>query len=187
MALLPTGILEKKKHMEPRSAYAAEAERLKRDYIEARVLSATPVEVVAMLFEVAIAGLLEAIAHLKAGERQARSRAITRAEQAVQELIFALNHSVDPRFSRRAEGLYRYALARMVAGHARESEREFREALAVLTPLEKAWGVLKVRITEGPKESAPEAPEAAREDRPAVNPYSAYQQEPVTPGRDWSC
>lgn len=174
--------------MDQRSAYARDAERMRKEYVESRVASAHPVEVVAMLFEVAMASLNDAIGCLKTGDRFARSGAVTRAEQAIQELIFALDHSVSAKFSRTAEDLYRYILARIVAGHARESEREFRDALAVLTPLAGAWAEVKRRLTEDPQRAADAPAENEKEAQAVRDPYAAYRQSPTTtPGRDWSC
>jgi flagellin-specific chaperone FliS len=165
--------------------YAAEAERMRKEYVESRILSAHPVEIVAGLYEAAVTSLNEAIGHLRAGDRLARSRAITRAEHAVQELWFALDHSVNPAFSRRSADLYQYALGRMVAGHARESEREFQEALSVLTPLAGAWAEVKTRVTPEPKQAEETAVESERQ--AGSDPYAAYRQDGgAVTGRDWS-
>jgi flagellar protein FliS len=161
-------------------------ERLRRDYLESRVLSAHPVEIVSMLFDVAIESLKEAIGHLKTQDRMARSRAATRAEQAIQELLVALDHSVNAPFTHTSADLYRYALGRIVAGHARESEAAFQEALIVLKPLQSAWADLKSRLCEEPKAVVEEVP--AEEPRHTViDPYAAYRQTAATTvSRDWS-
>jgi flagellar protein FliS len=186
-ALLCAEILEK------RGALTMElttTERFRRDYVETRILSAHPVEIVAMLYEVAIESLNEAIGHLKTGDRRARSKAVTRAEEAIQELLFALDHSVFPSFSRTTAGLYQYALSRMVAGHAKESEAAFQEALTVLKPLGSAWAEVKTQICNEPK--AAEAPAVEHPQAPDSevfsDPYSAYRQSAgASLSRDWSC
>jgi flagellar biosynthetic protein FliS len=166
------------------------AQRLRKDYLESRILSAHPVEIVAMLYEVAIDSLNEAIGHLKTCDRFARSRAVTRAEQAIQELLIALDHSVNAPFSRTSEDLYRYTLSRIVAGHAQESEAAFQEALTILKPLASAWADLKARLCEEPKAAA-EAPteQPSNAGTESVNdPYEAYRQNPAAAAsRDWSC
>lgn len=163
-------------------------ERLRKDYLESRILSAHPVEIVAMLYEVAIDSLNDAIAQLRARDRFARSRAVTRAEQAIQELLIALDHSVNAQFSQTSADLYRYALGRIVAGHAHESERAFQEALTVLRPLAGAWADLKARLVDEPAEKAEEtAVEEPRVSESASDPYAAYRQTTVAASRDWSC
>jgi flagellar secretion chaperone FliS len=179
--------------MDGKRGYEVETERMRKEYAESRLLSAHPVEVIAMLYEIAIAGLQEAIGHLRSGDRFARSRAITRAEQAVQELLFALDHSKGAEFSRTSAGLYHYALKRMVAGHAKQSEAEFEEALRVLKPLARAWTELKTRTIfenktgelKGSAESPVEA-EAGEEREEVRNPYAAYREGSATSAREWS-
>jgi flagellar biosynthetic protein FliS len=164
-------------------------ELLRRGYFEQRILSAHPVEIVALLFRVAIESLHEAVQHLKSGDRFARSSSITRAEHAIQELLFSLDHSVYPSFSRTASGLYRYALDRIVAGHAQESEKAFQDALAVLDPLSKAWEDVRARICEDPG-AGPQEEEAPAEPprESAKGPHSAYLGTQIPLGsRDWSC
>lgn len=160
-------------------------QQLRREYVENRIRSAQPVEIVAMLFEIAIESVKTAIADLKTNDRFARSRAVTRAEQAIHELVISLDHSVDPSFSRTSAGLYRYALDRVVAGHASESEQEFQEALAVLQPLGSAWTDLTTRLYSEPSTQDTDPEQTAE---PAPNdPYGAYRQNTATVGsRDWS-
>jgi flagellar secretion chaperone FliS len=176
--------------MDGKRGYEVETERMRKEYAESRLLSAHPVEVIAMLYEIAIAALQEAIGHLRSGDRFARSRAITRAEQAVQELLFALDHSKGEEFSRTSAGLYHYALKRMVAGHAKQSEAEFEEALRVLKPLARAWTELKTRtVYEKASERGVESPveaEAGETREEVRNPYAAYRQDPVAAAREWS-
>ena len=162
-------------------------QQLQREYIESRILSAHPVEIVAMLFQVAMDSLRESITHLKSGDRFARARSVTRAEQAIHELLAALDHSVNAQFSQTSSDLYRYVLNRIVAGHAEESQEAFEEAMSVLQPLAAAWGDLKARILQEPEAKQPE-PEAAPEPAPQANdPYAAYRQD-LRPksSRDWS-
>ena len=111
------------------------AQRAHRDYVENRIETAHPVEIVHLLYRVAIDSLNEAVAHLKSGDHFARANAVTRAELAVDELILSLDHSVDAPFTRTLSDLYGYVLRQTVAGHAKKSEQAFREALAVLTTL----------------------------------------------------
>lgn len=164
-------------------------ERIRRDYFEERIRSAHPVEIVALLFRVAIESLHEAVQRLKSGDRFGRSSSITRAEHAIQELLFSLDHSVYPSFSRTASGLYRYALDRIVAGHAQESEKAFQDALAVLDPLSKAWEDVRARICDDPGARPQEAEASAEPPREgAKDPYSAYLRTQTPLGsRDWSC
>jgi flagellar biosynthetic protein FliS len=164
-------------------------QRMKREYLESRVRSAHPVEIVAMLYQAAIDNLNAAIEHLSTHDRFARSAAVTRAEEAVQELLVALDHSVNAPFTYTLANLYRYVVQRIVAGHAQESEKAFREALSVLTTLAAAWREVKAKTCDAPPAEQSAAAAPPEEPRPLVNdPYAAYRQNSGTVvARDWNC
>src|SRR5579864_5444211 len=98
-----------------------------RDYLESQILSSSPTEVVQKLYQVAIDNTHAAIRYLKAGEALPRARAVTKAEEAVDELLIALDHSVGAQFTRTLADLYRYVLHQLVLGHARQSEQADRK------------------------------------------------------------
>jgi flagellar biosynthetic protein FliS len=162
-------------------------QRLQREYVESRILSAHPVELVAMLFAVATENLRNAIEYLKSGERIARSRAVTRAEQAIHELLISLDYSVNPPFAQRTAALYRYAVGRIIAGHAEESQEAFEEALAVLEPVAAAWSDVKTRMCAEPAGEGADQDESRMPDAVVNDPYAAYRGSPaVATSRDWS-
>ncbi len=169
-------------------------EQAQRRYMEGKLFSSHPAEIVHMFYQVAIDNLNAAIAHLKSGEAFARATAVSKAEEAVGELVLSLDHSVNASFTHTLAELYAYAMQRIVEGHAKQSERAFREALSILTTLADTWAEVKRRVCEEMKaaDAAMDAvPETAEpEPRARVNdPYAAYSQNlPVAAGsRDWSC
>lgn len=157
-----------------------------RDYLESRILTAHPVEIVEMLYQVAIDSLHLAIAELKAGDRFARSAAVTRAQEAVHELSVSLDHSVNAPFTQTLAGLYAYVLKQIMMGHSRESERDFQDALSILTTLSGTWAEVKQRVIQ-PVQPV-EEPAEEMETVPAhfVSPY-AEQMPMEGQSRDWSC
>lgn len=162
--------------------------RLQREYLENRVRSAHPVEIVTMLYQVAIDSLAAAIEHLKTGDNLARSREITRAEEAVHELLAALDHSVNVKFTHTLASLYRYCLERMVVGHAQRSADALREASSVLSTLAVAWREVKERVCESPQaEDAPDEP--AGEPRQIINHRNSRYglDQELAGSRGWSC
>jgi flagellin-specific chaperone FliS len=137
-----------------------------------------------------------AIAHLKNGDAFARASAVTKAEIAVDELLLALDHSVGAPFTRTLASLYDYILQQIIQGHARKSEKAFREALSILTTLSDAWAEVKAKVlAEVP--SAAATPQAMVEEAPepvaqseASDPGAAYRwgsPAPAALSRDWSC
>lgn len=168
----------------------------RHDYLENQVLSSSPTEIVQKLYQVAIDNVQAAIRALKDGEALPRARAVTKAEEAVDELLLALDHSVGAQFTRTLADLYRYILHQLVLGHARQSEQAFRDALTILESLADTWSQVRSKLNaEAEAASGAAASLAGSEpaqasiesDRRASDPYAAYSGgSPVTPGRDWS-
>src|SRR5512141_637966 len=125
------------------------AQQAHRDYLENRVFSAHPVERVQMLYQVAIESVNTAIARFKDGDIFARGRAVTKAHEAVDELILALDHSVGANFTHTLAELYGYVQRQLVAGHSQKSEEAFQKALSVLTTLADAWKEVVARTCGG--------------------------------------
>jgi flagellin-specific chaperone FliS len=120
-----------------------------RDYLESRVLSASPVVITEMLYQLAISSLESTIRHLKIGDDAALSTESSRALGAVSELARSLDHSVGAKFSLALADLYAYTQHQIQQGQAAKSERPFRNALAVLRPLLEGWsGVCKAEAAK---------------------------------------
>jgi flagellar protein FliS len=166
-----------------------------KDYLESRVLSAHPVEVVYMLYEVAIDNVKTAINHLKAGDIMARGQALNKAQDAVQELTLSLDHSVNAPFVATMADLYGFVRRRLLTGHSQQAEQPMQEALSVLTTLFEAWTEVKARVCGDGRTAVAEGPPATRQEQPrepqvaASQPYAAYAAIPrgAVTSRDWSC
>ena len=162
------------------------AQQAHRDYIENRVFSAHPVERVQMLYDVAIASVNTAIARFKDGDIFARGRAVTKAHEAVDELILALDHSVGASFTHTLADLYGYVQRQLVAGHSQKSEEAFNNALSVLSTLADAWKEVVVRTCGSSATHAEPTPESPAAIRPSNSAYDGAPQLVSTSSRDWS-
>jgi flagellar secretion chaperone FliS len=162
------------------------AQQAHRDYVENRVFSAHPVERVQMLYDVAIASVNTAIARFKDGDIFARGRAVTKAHEAVDELILALDHSVGASFTHTLAELYGYVQRQLVAGHSQKSEEAFHQALSVLTTLADAWKEVVIRTCGSGATHAESAPEAPAEIRQSQSAYDGAPHLVSTSSRDWS-
>jgi len=114
-------------------------QQAQRDYLESRVLSAQPAELVEMLYQVAIQSLKKAIGHLRTGDALARAGEISRAQEAVNELMAALDHSVGASFTQTLASLYAYVQQQILKGHAGKSEEALHRAMEILTTLHEGW------------------------------------------------
>jgi flagellar secretion chaperone FliS len=160
-----------------------------RGYTESRILSAHPVEIVHLLYRVAIDNLQIAVACLKTSDIPGRSRAVTKAQEAVQELMVALDRAASPSISRNLAELYDYVLRQIIEGHTRRSEKAFEDALRVLKILSEGWSGVKANVMGGADAESSSVPEEQTEAEPRKEVsrlYAEPAQDPET-ARDWSC
>jgi flagellar protein FliS len=112
-------------------------------YLESRILSADPIELVNLLYQACTAAVRDARHHLANGEILARSRAITRASEVLIELTTALDHEHGGEISQRLAQLYDYMLRRLTEANFQQSDAPLAEVLGLLSTLGEAWDGLK--------------------------------------------
>lgn len=167
-------------------------QQAQRDYLESRVLSAQPAELVEMLYQIAIQSLKKAIAYLKSGDALARAGEISRAQEAVNELMTALDHSVGASFTQTLASLYAYIQQQILKGHAGKSEEALERAINLLTTLQEGWSGVCTELAKTNQPAAPSTPHVEPEqlkEQPvgAGDRSGDYYQETVTvTSRDWS-
>jgi flagellar protein FliS len=167
-------------------------QQAQREYLESRILSAQPAELVEMLYQVSIQSLKKAIGYLKSGDAMARSREVTRAQDAVNELMAALDHSVGASFTQTLAALYAYIQQEILKGHTGPTEEAFHRAIGLLTTLQEGWQGVCADLANLNRAVAdpvqPGGPGHAEE--PSVDSNEAsekyYQEAVPVPSRDWS-
>lgn len=107
-------------------------------YLEDRVLSASPMELVRMLYEGAIESVGQARQSLLAGDIGGRARAISKAQAIVGELAQSLQPG-SPELERNLRRLYDYVLSQLLEANAMQTEGPLVDAERVLTVLLDAW------------------------------------------------
>ena len=116
---------------------------MKRDpYVEGRVLSADPIELIHIIYQHALDMVAEARRFLATGDIAARSKAVCRALEAIAELEGSLNHAQGGDFSRNCARLYQYIRMRLTAGNVNQDDAPLAEVERLLRTLEEAWGAL---------------------------------------------
>lgn len=108
-------------------------------FLEQKVLSASPLELVCLLYDGGVEAVAQAQRHLENGDILARGRAVTRAQGILLELLNSLNGSVDADLSRRLALLYDYMLRKLEEGHREQSPAAFSEVEQLLRNLQESW------------------------------------------------
>ena len=134
-------------------------------YLETRVLAADPIELVRILYRVAIDRVRETRDHLERGDIAARAKSMSVASQAIAELAAALDHESGGEMSRRLASLYDYMQGRLVDANYHQRAEPLNEVLGLLSTLLEAWQ--QVRPERPPQPTPPAAQPYMMEDRPA--------------------
>jgi len=108
-------------------------------YLEGRILAADPLELVCILYRSALESVREARNQLANGDIAARSKAISRAAEAVMELNSSLNHEAGGEMSRRLCALYEYIQGRLFQANFEQDEGPLIEVAGLLATLLEAW------------------------------------------------
>jgi len=108
-------------------------------YVESSVLTATPLELVGMLYRCAIDALGDARRCLASGDIPSRVAPVNRAFDAVNELSLSLDVEQGGEVARNLADLYAYISHLIILGHADQSDDRFAEAARLLSTLAGAW------------------------------------------------
>jgi len=123
-------------------------------YLEGRILSASPLGLIRLLYQGAAGAVREARRHLAAGEIRQRSRAITKACDILVELEQALDYARGGEISRRLGELYFYMQQRLTEANFRQTDAPLAEVLGLLAPLLEAWDALSAQEPGQPAATA---------------------------------
>jgi len=133
-------------------------------YREIEIKTATPTELVVLLYDAAIAGLREARRHLQAGNIANRARCINKVTAILSELQANLNFEAGGEIARSLDRLYNYIRDRIFQANAKQDEAPLMEAIKLMDDLRSAW--IEVARTEaankGPKTAADQAATVAQ-------------------------
>ena len=124
-------------------------------YLESRVFSADPIELVRLMYQATTAALRQARQHLAEGDIAARSRSISKACEILIELETSLDHGRGGDISRRLAQLYDYLRGRLFEANMKQSDEPLAEVLGLLSTLSEAWdGVQNQTRPEPPAANA---------------------------------
>jgi|SRR5215472_1533918 len=108
-------------------------------YEENRILNASPIELVRILYRAAIRAVENARENLRSGQIAARSKEISKAQEILIELAASLDRSQGQEFSERLLALYDYMQLRLVEANSQQKDGPLVEVGRLLGTLEEAW------------------------------------------------
>jgi flagellar protein FliS len=118
-------------------------------YLVERVATATPAELVGMLYDKAVLSLKRAQHFLGAGEFEKANARIVNASDIVLELRSNLNPAAGE-LTTRLDALYAWVTHRLLVAGSRRDASAVQEALDVLVPIQTAWRESVVKKSSAP-------------------------------------
>lgn len=129
-------------------------------YQTQQIMTASPAQLVAMLFEKAISCLNEAIRAIEAGDIQARWKANSRAMEIINHLLTTLDMDKGGDIAKNLDQIYRFMLARLPEVDMNNNPAPARDVIGLLEPLRRSWQA--VANQGNPKQAtAPSRPDEA--------------------------
>lgn len=117
-------------------------------YFEQMILSASPMELVRLMYDQAILSVRDARRHLSQKKITERSKAIMRAYGLVAELLTSLNEEQAPQLSAGLRSLYLYIQGLLLQANCEQTDQPLAEAQALLGTLSEAWKQVPDRRAE---------------------------------------
>jgi flagellar secretion chaperone FliS len=151
--------------------------------LEARVLSATPLELVVILYDEAINAVRAARAHLASKNIHARGRAVSKAVSILLELSRSLNFEAGGELSKRLSGVYKFMRSSLLEANYHQTDDGLATTERLLVSLREAWFAVSAEPS-----SASAAPSVAAETAATAAPTLPWGVigETMSTSRCWS-
>lgn len=117
-----------------------------RKYMENRILSADPVELVQIMLDGAMQWVSKAQGHARTGDRLRRDAAVSRAFEFVSELRLSLNRADGGAIGESLGELYGFMQRRLLAALNGESDTALAEVRRILSALLEGWQGVKAGV-----------------------------------------
>lgn len=156
-----------------------------KEYLAIRISTASPMELVRILYEGAVQSVQEAIRALHSGDILARGQAINKAIEILAELRVSLRRDIEEQYSNTLAELYGYIQHQLIRAHSEQSESLLQEAARLLTTLLEGWSGAMEKSSVAQKASA--AGDIGQVADPVIvrNPYSLESPGLRLESRSW--
>jgi flagellar protein FliS len=117
--------------------------------LETRIFSATPIELVRMLYKAAIEEVQTARQHLKRGETAERGRSVVKTIAILAELNGSLDHNKGGELSTQLAAMYDYLQRTLLDANFRQTDDGLAAVETLLKTLDEAWSTLNAPRISG--------------------------------------
>ena len=114
-------------------------------YASAQVNSASPEQILVLLYDAALRDLKEAMAALQANDRARKAKALDHAVKVVTELANSVRPDKSPEIAENLSSLYDFMIDRMIRSNAQNQDLDLQVVYNLLGELRSAW-VEAIRI-----------------------------------------
>jgi flagellar protein FliS len=121
-------------------------------------MSASPVELIRLLYQRAISSVRDAREHLAARRIAERCSAINKAYLVIVELSTSLRVDEAPQLAAKLGGLYAYMQRRLLEANLKQADEPLAEVLSLLMTLAEAWNAIPDSAASDEAKSAPKNP-----------------------------
>lgn len=119
------------------------------DALEMKVLAASPVEIIILLYEGAVAALQQAEQAVDSGDIARKINRLNKALDIIDGLAAALNHEKGGDISNNLRGLYDYMKVRLSMANLKNDKQMMAEIRMLLSDLLSAWVEIGGRARSG--------------------------------------
>src|ERR1700730_4271979 len=109
------------------------------EYITQRVQTASPLQLIRILYEAALQTVDEALRALQSGDILGRGRAVTKTIEILSELRIALRYDVQKEYCSTLAGLYGYMQSQLIRERSEQWESVLLEVSRLLHTLVEGW------------------------------------------------
>ena len=123
--------------------------------LDTKIFSATPMELVKLLYREGIEAVQDARCHLSRGEIMERGRSVSRAVAVLAELSGSLDHEKGGDLSTQLAAIYDYLQRTLLEANFRQADDGLAQAERLLKTLNEAWSAIEAPRSAGSTESYP--------------------------------
>jgi len=135
-----------------------------KEYLRTKVLTASPEELMLMLYDGGIKFAEQAGDALRDNKFDRAHECLVRAQSIVLELSSSLNHQIDPDLCGKMASLYGFVYRKLVEANLSRDEKALADALRILQFQRETWVMLLDKLAEdrsGQTDSSEVAPEGS--------------------------